>query len=343
MTKLKMLILGTDEIWSIDKLYFKHLQNSAIEVRFFATENIFSKFYNHSIYNKLAFKLSLSNIYQKIYHETIKTIDNYKPDIIWVFKGMSLTPKLLQYIKERGIMLVNYNPDNPFIFSGPGSGNSNITRSIHLYDLHLTYNLDVQQRIEDEYGIRTGYLPFGYEIPQSIIDEPLNEINKICFIGNPDQYRSKLVLELLDQDIKMDVYGHNWTKYIRHKNLTARDAVYGDNLWRTLRSYRLQLNFMRIHNLNSHNMRSFEVPGSGTIMIAPDTQEHRLFFKDKKEVFLYTDLTHCAKLTHEVLQLSEKEALQIRENAKQRAVSSKYTYADRASEALNMIKIAYES
>ncbi|RZL45777.1 MAG: glycosyltransferase family 1 protein [Pedobacter sp.] len=343
MPKLKILILGTDEIWSIDKLYYKYFLHNNIDVKFFATENIFADFYNKSIINKLIFKLSLSDIYQKIHRETLTVIDSYQPSIIWVFKGMSLNPKLLHHIKKLGIMLVNYNADNPFIFSGPGSGNINITNSIELYDLHLTYNLAVQKKLEEDYKLKTGYLPFGYEIPQAIIDEPINEINKICFIGNPDNYRAKLITELLNNNVIMDVYGHNWQKFIRHKNLTIYGSVYGDDLWRTLKKYRLQLNIMRVHNLNSHNMRSFEVPGSGTIMIAPDTKEHRLFFEDKKEVFLYKDLSHCAKITGEVLQLSEQDAAQLRENAKQRTINSQYSYAERAKEALSMIKTAYES
>ncbi|RZK42869.1 MAG: glycosyltransferase family 1 protein [Pedobacter sp.] len=343
MTKLKLLILGTDEIWSIDKIYYKHLSNLEIDIRFFATENIFAEYYNKSLVNKLTFKLSMSRIYKRIYIETLKVINEYRPDIIWVFKGMSLSPQLLREAKKLGIMMVNYNADNPFIFSGRGSGNSNVTNSIGLYDLHLTYNLEVQEQLKKDYNIKTGFLPFGYEIDQQIIDEPIQEINRLCFIGNPDKYRAKLISQLLDNDVAIDVYGHHWKKYINHKNLSHRDAVYGDELWRTLKNYRLQLNIMRIHNLNSHNMRSFEVPGSGSIMLAPDTVEHRLFFEDKKEVFLYRNLNHCAEISREILRMSNSDAKQIRENAKQRSVHSNYTYVNRAKEALKIIKATYES
>ena len=53
---------------------------------------------------------------------------------------------------------------------------------------------------------------------------------------------------------------------------------------------------MRIHNPDSHNMRSFEVPGVGGIMVAPDTKEHRIFFEVGKEIFYSLICLHVLAL-----------------------------------------------
>jgi len=113
------------------------------------------------------------------------------------------------------------------------------------------------------------------------------EIVKACFLGNPDKIRSSFLTKLAEQGILMDVYGNDWEKFVTHKNITTHQPVYGDEQWKTLRKYRVQINLMRIHNENSHNMRTFEVPGVGGIQVAPFTKEHNLFFEEGKEIFLY--------------------------------------------------------
>ena len=44
-----------------------------------------------------------------------------------------------------------------------GSGNKNVTRSINLYDLHLSYSKEVLKQFSD-IGVKCGILPFGYEL-----------------------------------------------------------------------------------------------------------------------------------------------------------------------------------
>ena len=55
--------------------------------------------------------------------------------------------------------------------------------------------------------------------------------------------------------------------------------VESSDFWKVLRKYRVQLNLMRPHNLDSHNMRSIEVPAVGGIGLFPDTPDHERFFE----------------------------------------------------------------
>jgi hypothetical protein len=75
---------------------------------------------------------------------------------------MEIFPESLQWAKQKGIKLVSFNPDNPFIFTGKGSGNSNVTQSIPLYDLHFTYNHEIEQQLREKYRSKIAYLPFGF-------------------------------------------------------------------------------------------------------------------------------------------------------------------------------------
>ncbi|MES2732320.1 MAG: glycosyltransferase [Bacteroidota bacterium] len=340
---MKVLVVGSDKIFAIENCYVKYLKELGVEVNQFSAQSIFYDYYQKNILNKLIFKAGLSSVYIKINQLFKQAVENFQPDVIWVFKGMEIFPESLQWASNKKIKLVNYNPDNPFLFSGKGSGNQNVTKSIPLYDMHFTYNLAIKKKMEDDYYLATAFLPFGFDISEALYDEcsKQEEVIKACFLGNPDKKRAFFVEALAAEGIEMDIYGNDWSKFVHHPKINIFPPVYGNELWKVLRRYRLQLNLMRIHNEDSHNMRTFEVPGIGGILVAPNTPEHRFFFVDRKEVFLYEDVKHCTKLMQELLSLSPTKALQIRQQARQRSENSGYSYKERAEHALKQMVLLH--
>jgi spore maturation protein CgeB len=138
--------------------------------------------------------------------------------------------------------------------------------------------------------------------------------------------------------VKIDVYGNNWKRYANHSNITIYPPAYGDDFWRVLRKYRVQLNLRRPHNLTTHNMRTFEAAGVGAIQLAPATEDHRLYFKENEEIFLFTDMDSCVKQVAEIKSLSIKKADSIRKNVRRRALADGYSYEKRSEKALSFIK-----
>lgn len=332
---MKLLIAGSDFIWSLENHYAKHLAAAGASVGIMPVQSIFYKYYNKGIAHKIFYKLGLSGIEGLIDKLLRKAIAEQRPDVLWVFKGMEIRPSLLQWAREGGVRLVNYNPDNPFLFSGSGSGNRNIGRSIGLYDLHFTYDRDIRARIESEYGIPCRILPFGFEDNKTLFEtcREQEEALKVCFLGNPDAERSRFIGQLADE-LPIDVYGYGWDKFLSHPNVKRFPAVYGDDFWKTLYRYRVQLNLMRPHNPDSHNMRSFEIPGVGGIGLFPRTPDHRHYFTEQAEVFLFDDPDECKKQASRLLHMSKAEAEKIRLAARAKSLDAGYTYHDRARQAL---------
>ena len=83
-------------------------------------------------------------------------------------------------LKQQKIFIANYNPDHPFILTGRGSGNSNVTKAFPYYDLHFCYSKLLLKQIEKEYKIPTAFLPFGFELSQADYEicQQKMEINK---------------------------------------------------------------------------------------------------------------------------------------------------------------------
>lgn len=338
---MRILLVGQSQAWSLECHYQKYLAPHA-DVFTYASGDIFDEYYHSSIFNKLKFKLGISKIYDEITKGLLAKVDEVKPDIVWVFKGMRIVPKVLQQIKEKGIHLANYNPDHPFFFSGTGSGNANVTASIGLYDLHFCYDPRVAEKIEKDFGICTAILPFAYELADELYHEikSQKEINSACFIGTCDDIRVAHVLELAKAGILVHTYGNNWAEMVPkdEKNIVLHPAVYNQEFWETMYKYRLQLNIFRPHNIGSHNMRTFEVPAVGSIMLAPDSPGHHEYFESEKEIFLYRSKEEMVEKARQILSLSEEEASQVRKNARNRSVVSQYTYQSRAMDALNSFK-----
>ncbi|MEO6719122.1 MAG: glycosyltransferase [Ferruginibacter sp.] len=337
---MKLFIVGSDKVYAIENFYAKYLRELEVEVSHFSAQSIFYDYYQKNIINKLIFKLGLSGVFKKINKQFKEQVEKFNPDIIWIFKGMEIFPRTLQWAKDRHIKLVNYNGDNPFIFSGKGSGNANVTKSIPLFNLHLTYNAQVKKEMEAVYKIPTAILPFGFDIGETLFENcrQQQEIIKACFLGNPDEFRGSFLEQLAQNGIVLDVYGNDWGKFVKHPNITIYNPVYGDDFWLTLRKYRVQLNLMRPHNPDTHNMRTFELPGVGGIQLAPKTDDHQNYFKKEKEIFLFEEVADCVAQINKILLLSNEQAEMIRNNARARSLQSGYRYKDRAYQALQQIK-----
>jgi spore maturation protein CgeB len=337
---MKILIAGQFKSWALEHHYTRYLQEHA-EVETFPAEDIFDDFYRKSTGHKVAFKLGLSAIYKKIARQLLEKAEAFQPDAVLVFKGMRILPEALKALKSRGILLSNYNPDHPFHFSSRGSGNANVTNAIGLYELHLCYSRAVQQRLEREYAVRTAFLPFGYELPAAVFEEAAKvaEVPRVCFTGNPDRTRVEYLSALAAAGLPVDVYGHGWSKAVpAAANLQIHDAVYGEEFWKKMRAYRVQVNIFRPHNEGSHNMRSFEIPAVGGIMLAPDSPEHRAFFAEGKEIFIYKNKEDMVAQARCILEMPASAAGAIRRQTRQRSLDGGYDYEHRARQAFEAIQ-----
>ncbi len=324
---MKILLIGSNYTWSFERIYKRELEALGHEVKLLDVQNQFYDYYYKSLFHKLIYRIGISRILSKINKGVLRHVSLKHYDLIWVFKGMELFPDTLRVLKSKTKKLINYNPDNPFIFSGKGSGNSNVTDGISLYDLHLTYDEWVKEKIEQEYDIQTELMPFGFD-EEAISDEELNaivEVNAVCFLGNPDKYRASIIQKLVNQQIEVHLYGNDWQKFVNHKCAIIHQPVYGQDFYKTLRKYRVQLNIMRAHNLNSHNMRSIEIPGAGGVMLAPKTADHLAFFELGEEIFVYSDTESLIDETLRILNLDKLEIEQLRRNAREKVLKD-FTY-----------------
>lgn len=353
---MKILVIGSYSHWNaLEKHYIKYL-SQYFKIDLYPFPDFIDSFRRKNIFNRIRYRFKFA-VYNFLRNENKKLYNYLKEkdyDLIWVFKGLDLYPGTLKSISKLGISVINYNPDHPFIRTFKSGGGSEIEQCVPLYDLNLCYSYELINDINIRYSrkVKTVFLPFGYELSDTLFksveyDMALNsEQLKVCFIGNPDNELRKITLNfIIENKIYIDIYGTNWDEFI-HKSDYVRiyPGVYGDQYWRTLRSYRVQLNIFRPHNFNSHNMRTFEIPAVGGIQLAPWSDEHAMFFKHEEEIFLYKDLEDMIDKINLLLNMDNSKIDEIRKKARIRSLISGYSYSERAKTLVDIfIKLIYEN
>jgi spore maturation protein CgeB len=332
-----ILIIGSDHKAAIEHIFKSELTSLGFEVQLFPAQTFFLDFYGSSILNKIIYRLGLSSIIQKIQKKLKAYILENNPTKVIVFKGMEIAPETLMWIKNKGIKIYNYNPDHPFIFSGRGSGNANVSKSIKLYDYYFSYADDAVKELI-KLGVKSHKIPFGFDANGFNFKELTkeDEIVKVCFLGNADKFRAQFINELATLGLEIDVFGENWNELKMNKGVTIYSAKYGSDFWLTLQKYTIQLNLLRPHNYTTHNMRSFDIPGAGGIMLAPLTNDHQVYFDDGVEVFLFDSVEMAYGKAKFILNLSFEERLHIRNNARERAVNF-HTYQKRTAQLMKIL------
>jgi spore maturation protein CgeB len=84
-------------------------------------------------------------------------------------------------------------------------------------------------------------------------------------------------------------------------------------------------------------MRTFDIPGASSIMLAPRTQDHQSFFEENDEVFLFSDENEAYDKIKHVLSLTFEERQAIRFRARTKALQ-KHTYEHRVAAFVQMCK-----
>jgi spore maturation protein CgeB len=331
---LKILIVGSDNRWSIERYFVKYLKQIGAVVDLYPAADIVFSWHSKNIVHKILFKTGIWKHYRKVNNELIEMASSIKPDVIWVFKGMEIYPVTWKKLRGMGIRLANFNPDHPFIISSRGSGNKNVTASVALFDLHFCYIRSLMSLIEEQFHISTIFLPFAFEESDITYmkEDEIQEINRICFQGNPDSYRADMILFLSENGFEVDVYGYGWekTKLVNRKNISLYPIASRPDFWKKNQAYRIQLNLFRAHNVGSHNMRTFEIPAVGGIQLAEYSVEQAEFFVENEEIFFFRDKSELKQKVEMLLGFTSKQAELIRQKARKRSLESGYRFSDRA-------------
>ena len=304
------------------------------EVKFLGYADLLNDRYHESIRmlwsrSKLARELSTPIWLKKINEVYLSTSFSYNPDVILSVKGETLLPKYIDKIKNN----VNSNitlwfPDDPRFF------NSLVKDIAPHYDTIFTCSKNAINLYSSILVDNVYRLPFGCDpyIHKGMIN--IQSMKKrALFIGTFSPKRYRFLKSLIKLGVPLDIIGSKWSSFL--SGHVVRDAVTGFEYTKTIQSYPMVINLHQDINYGP-NMRTFEVTGSGGVLISDRSEDITDFFRDNKEIMIYDSIREAAEKIK--LMLNDTELLLNFSKLSQDRCYKFNTYDQRVKELLYHIK-----
>ena len=254
-----------------------------------------------------------------------KEISSYSPDLVLSIKGETLFPTTIKKLgREIGVKTALWNPDDPRFFSA-------LVRHIApLYDIVFTYSANAIKTYESIGVNKVERIVFGCD--PSFHDNNFVErknVNRVIFIGTYSPKRYRFIKSLIHAGIPIDVAGKYWPPGIS-KNL-INNGLFGKQYVEFLKKYSIVLNMHQ--NINyGPNMRTFEVTGSGGVLLTDRAEDILSFFSENEEILTYNDIEEAKRIIKGIL-IGDINTEKLAKNA-YNVCHLKYSYEKRANEML---------
>jgi len=332
---LKILLIGSFGPGALEHYYVKGLRTLGAICQ---TIDITSNYYNQigkTFIHKTINRINPNLFYNSINQDLLRKLEGKMFDVILVVKGMTLYSKTIIELKQFTRLLCCYNPDHPFLYYSSGSGNKNILESIVHYDVYISYAKKIVNELKSKFGIDSFVLPFGYDEDVKTDSSKYNNLEtRFVFIGTYDSERKSLLDKLKTKNVL--IYGdQKWRSrtlpFSRSRKYYTGKALFNQDYADAVAAAGGVFNFLRKQNLveDSHNMRTFEVPGYGGLLISNRTEEQLQYFDEDKEAIYFDSID---ELNDKIKFLEKNPFLisRIKQNSWDRCQRSSYGYRSRS-------------
>ncbi len=266
-------------------------------------------------------------------------------DFVLSFKGNSLRPETIGKLRATGKPIYNFYPDVSFRDHGP-----NIPLSLKLYNCVFTTKSYHGEReikqfaIRDLKHVRHGFDPEVHR-PVPLTSELIGHYGAdVSFVGcwSPEKEEKLLYLLRGAAGISVKVFGMGWqyasSEFRNRMGLDLSAGVFGDELAIVYCASKVNLGLLSCSksdpNLRDQTTaRTFQIPATQSFMLHEDTPEVRTFFRDGREVMLFSSKEDLVEKIQSALQ-SPSLRETVRENGYERCLREPYDYSSAVREIL---------
>src|SRR5262245_23702916 len=113
----------------------------------------------------------------------------------------------------------------------------------------------------------------------------------VCFVGHTQPHYAERLRRLSKLDVRLRIWGDAWPRYAE-KHRWAKPFVaaglWGDSYPLALASTKIGLGLLGKHIPETSTTRSFEIPATGTFLLAERTALHQELFEEGKEAEFFS-------------------------------------------------------
>lgn len=223
-----------------------------------------------------------------------------QPVMILAVKCCWLEADTVRKLKTLRIPVTNYYPDHPYCGvpldprNGASTQRRNLIEVLREYSTVWVWEQELAQRLCHD-GVSAQFLPFGVDpdlfypqpSPPSACEE-CGAAHNIVFVGHHNPTRGRHIGAITRHSVAL--WGSGWKRM--HGTADRFHRIHGARTFGadTARIYSraaVSLNVLGDLNVPGHNMRTFEIPASGGVMLARYTPEQAKFFPEDDAAAYY--------------------------------------------------------
>ena len=334
---MRILTIGPIRAGTLPSSYARALEGCGHEVFRFDSDRAYCRASKRAG-NRFHRRLFRRGLWHRLNVSTIELVSCLRPAIVLAFKTSYLDPETIRYIRvEEGIPFANYYPDNPYcgVPLDPRKTSTqrrNLIKALREYTCVFTWDMAMVRRLAAS-GVTASYLPFGadpecLEVGAAGPCEACGRRHEVIFIGVYNRKREQHISAIRNHEVA--IWGPNWqraARKFRGRHVIHKERCFGRAGCAMYGAAKISLNILNDLNMPGHNMRTFEIPASGGVMVATYTPEQAGFFPEGETAWYYRDPSELDDIIGRLL--ADDEA---RKRARRlaRATALKHDYGKRA-------------
>jgi len=227
---------------------------------------------------------------RKLNRDILKKAQNIYPDIVWIDKGRNIFGATIEKLKALGILCIHYTADPAFTVHT----SRHFNKAVQFYDLCIT-NKRYEIAMYKKLGVRE--VLFNYQGANgtrynNISPVTSDERQGSIFVGHCEKDYIETLTGVGDIDPYLQIHGYGWTRGSRNivelEGKIRSEGVWGDEYPKALASAKIGFGLLCKAYPDQFTTRTFEIPASGTMLLAERTQEHMDIFREDVEAVFFS-------------------------------------------------------
>ncbi|MGA9641768.1 MAG: glycosyltransferase [Terriglobales bacterium] len=357
MTNRKVLVIGPVNEGALAESYARAFERLGMDVVRFDSERAMlqaSRFTG----NRILRRALRSFLWDAVNREASAVAEQVQPALIFAVKCTFFHPETVRRIrKSTGVAFVNHYPDHPYIGirwdpREASAQRRDLIEVFREYSIVWMWEKSLVARLRND-GVEAQYLPFAVDPelfrPQEVGElhdgegvpcELCNTVHDVAFVATYTRARCDEVAAIRRH--KIAIWGNNWPRKWREAGGQHRvhAPVWGKGFAEICTRAHVSLNVLNAENLGGPNMRTFEVPASGGVMLGRYSAAQDEFFPEGEAALYYRSPEEIDEKLDVLLRDRELRA-RLRKNGARLAAAQ--TYDVRAAEVLRACGVGFDS
>jgi spore maturation protein CgeB len=339
----KVLVIGTTSEGALPESYARAFERLGMDVVRYDFEQAImraSRFTGNRVLRRVLRQV----LWNAVNREVAEVAQSVRPALIFAVKASFFHPETVRQIrKSLGVPFVNHYPDHPYIGvrwtpREPSALRRDLIEVLRQYSIVFMWERSLVERLQRD-GVEAKYLTFAVDPelfrPQAGVEglrcDACNVNHEVAFVATYTRFRCDEVAAVRRNTVA--IWGNNWPRKWRSLSGQHRvhAPVWGSAVGDIYAKAAVSLNVLNAENLGGPNMRTFEIPGSGGVMLARYSAAQNEFFPENEAAVYYRSAGEMDDKIEWLLRDSELRA-RIRKNAANLAAAQ--TYDVRAAQVL---------